>query len=44
MIWGRQAISKPESLVAEFDKAKEHFRFEVLLKPVKEISLQNFII
>lgn len=27
MLWGRKALSKPESMVAEFDRNKDHFRF-----------------
>jgi hypothetical protein len=44
MVWGRKNLDKPEILVAEFERAKEHFRFEVLLKPVKELSLKDFLI
>jgi hypothetical protein len=44
MLWGRKPLAKPESLVAEFDRIKEHFRFEVLVKQVKEMSVENFIL
>jgi hypothetical protein len=44
MLWGRKALSKPETMVAEFEKNKDHFRFEVLVKQVKEMSVENFII
>lgn len=43
MLWGRINETKVIAMTSKFKKGEEDFEFSVLVKPVKEITLQNFM-
>jgi hypothetical protein len=43
MVWGRKNHPQALTLISEFTKGTEKFKFDVVVKPVKEISLKDFI-